>query len=167
MTRHLQSISIETVHNSITLRQLAGERQSDSETDYYLQRKFGAAVYLLSAFNLYALNDDDPLADPIVDAGGGVLVYYDGLKDTVVERRSNASHHLGAVSLEPRTLAHFKTVEASDTFRKLLPKYDPSLGYIMERVGIELDEPVVMKRVEDIIKEQLLVDERPQLRIVE
>lgn len=143
MTRHLQSIPTDIEGTNVTLRQLAGEHESDAEIDHALRKKLGNVAYYLSAANLYGLNDHDPLADPIVGAGGGVLAYYDGLRTVSVERRKKINRHLGAVGIEQRTLACFSVADGHEVG---MPDgtYDISLGILMTSVGVELDEDMTI-----------------------
>lgn len=167
MTRHLQSIPTTIEHPNVTLRQLAGEHESDAEIDHALRKELGNVAYYLSAANLYGLNDHDPHADPIVGAGGGVLAYYDGLRTVSIERRAKMNRHLGAVSLEQRTLVCFSVV---DTREAGIPDgtYDISVGEIMTSVGVELDEDVAIKPIKTTIGAQMQYDdgERAILRVV-
>lgn len=152
MTRHLQSISTETEQATTTLRQLTGDRQSNDEVDYYLRKKLGATVYYISAVHLYGINEFNRCpADPIVNGRGGVLAYYDSIKEVSIERRNNVSRHLGAASLELRTLACFTPIDEDEAENLRVWQYDTSLGFMMESVGIELDEEVGLKTVEEVL----------------
>jgi hypothetical protein len=168
MTRHLQSIPTKIEQTNVTLRQLAGEYESDAEIDYALRKQLGNSAFYLCAANIYGLNDHEPLADPIVGVGGGVLAHYDGLRTVSVERRKKMNRHLGAVSLEQRTLVCFSVLDAQEAG---VPDgtYDVSVGDIMTSVGVVLDEDVIVTPVEILAGGcQALLDEgeRAVLRIV-